>query len=147
MQQTFRRKPMPKFAFNKNAKEPLEGCFWDWDLSLRWIHSRPIVFINSKFDRTPSVAVFRNATNKINTSELLIYVLFISASSWTTIEFYQHTVPMTISNHLFQFLIGKYSVAEIWHFIKKRNENNRIKNYQENKCKYKVAFFTVNSPH
>ena len=29
-----------------------------------------------------------------------------------------HTVPLTISYHLFQFLIGKYSVAEIRYFIK-----------------------------
>ena len=33
-----------------------------------------------------------------------------------------HTVPLTISYHLFQFLIGQYSVAEIRYFIKKKKE-------------------------
>ena len=36
-----------------------------------------------------------------------------------------HTVPLTISYHLFRFLIGQYSVVEIRYFIKKRNNNDK----------------------
>ena len=66
-----------------------------------------------------------------------------------------HTVPLTISYHLFQFLIGDYSFAEVRYFNKKRNENDKNTNFlikSSKKCKesiskYKVAFFTVNFPN
>ena len=66
------------------------------------------------------------------------------------------TNPLIISYHLFRFLIGQYSVAEIRYFIKKRNERDKNTNFfmkkktkkrQKSICKYKVAFFTVKSPH
>ena len=40
-----------------------------------------------------------------------------------------HAFPLTISYHQFQFLIGYYSVAEIWYFIQKRNENDKSTNF------------------
>ena len=61
----------------------------------------------------------------------------------------RYTVQVTISYHLFRFLIGQYSVAKIWYFIK--NEMKLIqtqifwwktrKKYQESICKYKVSSF------
>ena len=65
-----------------------------------------------------------------------------------------HTVPLTISYHLFRFLIGWYSVAEIRYFIKRKDEYDKNtsfltknnKKMPRNIRKYKVAFFTVNSP-
>ena len=47
-----------------------------------------------------------------------------------------HTVPLTISYHMFWFLYGQYSVVEIQNFIKKRNENNKNKNFDEKQEKY-----------
>ena len=59
----------------------------------------------------------------------------------------KHTVLLTISYHLFWFLIGWYSVVEIWYFIKKRKENgintiflmknNKVCLCQESIFKYK----------
>ena len=40
-----------------------------------------------------------------------------------------HTVPQTVGNHQHTFLIGYYFVADIWYFIKKRNENNKNANF------------------
>ena len=36
-----------------------------------------------------------------------------------------NTVPLTISYHQFRFLIGSYSVADNWYFIKKRKKNDK----------------------
>ena len=34
------------------------------------------------------------------------------------------SIPLTISYHQFRFLIGSYSVVEIWYFIKKKRKEN-----------------------
>ena len=44
------------------------------------------------------------------------------------IEVPLHVVPLTISNHQCRFLIGQYSIVEIWYFILKKNENDKNMN-------------------
>ena len=46
------------------------------------------------------------------------------------LEYYQKILV-----HQFLFLIGQYSVAEIWYFIKKRNENGKNTNFMRKKNK------------
>ena len=66
-----------------------------------------------------------------------------------------HTVPLTVGNHQFMFLIGLYSFAEIRYFIKKRNENDKNKSFMTKNNKkipgtYMKALsniFTMKSPH
>ena len=46
-----------------------------------------------------------------------------------------HTVLLTFVHHQFTFLIGQYAVAEIWYFIKKRDENDKNKFMMKNSKK------------
>ena len=46
-------------------------------------------------------------------------------SSWMTTKLFCHTVPLTISYPQLRFLIGLYSVVQIWYFIKEINENDK----------------------
>ena len=49
---------------------------------------------------------------------------WIFQSTSTSLLPFSHTDPLTISYQLFLLLIDQYFVAEIWYFIKKRNEND-----------------------
>ena len=44
---------------------------------------------------------------------------------------HMHTALLTVENHQFTFLFGKYSVAEILDLIKKRNKNDKNKFYDK----------------
>ena len=44
------------------------------------------------------------------------------------INFYNYTVPLTVGNHQFTFLIG-CSITEIFYFTKKINNNYKNKNF------------------
>ena len=65
------------------------------------------------------------------------------------------TVPLTISDHLFRFLLINNLLRKFDISSKKRNTNDKkhkFLNEKQKKClesisKYKVAFFTVNSPN
>ena len=54
---------------------------------------------------------------------------------------------MTISDHLFWFLIGKYSVAIIWYFITKKNWKREKHIFVNEKQEKNVKKVYVNIKH
>ena len=55
-----------------------------------------------------------------------LYILKIEIQESSDVK---QSVPLTILDHQFLFLIGRYSAAEICYFIKKRNENDKNTNF------------------
>ena len=61
----------------------------------------------------------------------------------------KQSAPLTILDHQFLFLIHWYSAAEIWHFIRKRNENDKKHKFYDEKEQEeaKKVFLILNSLH
>ena len=70
--------------------------------------------------KTPVLVSLLLTLTRFHTYIALIFLLLL----WTS----KHTVPLTISYHLFRFLIGQYSFVEIRYFINKRNKNDKNTN-------------------
>ena len=71
-----------------------------------------------------------------------LYILKIEIQESSDVK---QSVPLTILDHQFLFLIGRYSAAEICYFIKKRNENDKNKFYNEKEQKKLKKGFFLNS--
>ena len=97
----------------------------NWNTNVRrfvliLFHHPPGTRCKLNLKKTPVLVSLLLTLTRFHTYIALIFLLLL----WTS----KHTVPLTISYHLFRFLIGQYSFVEIRYFIKKRNKNDKNTN-------------------